>query len=80
MKKKMIKNTDEAICQKVEFDKKSALAARRLLKKKKKPTSLALEEETILELKELANEKGISYQVLMRSFILDGLKKLKKAS
>jgi predicted DNA binding CopG/RHH family protein len=45
-----------------------------------KPTSIALEDETIEELKELAAVKGIPYQVLMRSFILDGLRKSKKAA
>ena len=80
MKKKMIKNSDENLYKSVEFDKKSALAARRLLKNKKKPTSIALEEETIEELKLLASEKGIPYQVLMRSFILEGIKKSKKVA
>lgn len=80
MKNKTIKNSDEIMYKNIEFDKKSALAARRLLKSKKKPTSIALEEETIEELKELAAEKGIPYQVLMRSFILEGLKKSKKAA
>jgi predicted DNA binding CopG/RHH family protein len=80
MKNKMIKNTDESIYKTIEFDKKAALAARKLLKSKKKPTSIALEDETIEELKELAAVKGIPYQVLMRSFILDGLRKSKKAA
>lgn len=80
MKKKMIKNTDENIYKEIEFDKKAALAARKLLKSKKKPTSIALEEETIEELKDLASQKGIPYQVLMRSFILEGLRKSKKAA
>ena len=76
----MIKNTDESIYKTIEFDKKVALSARKLLKTKKKPTSIALEDETIEELKELAAVKGIPYQVLMRSFILDGLRKSKKAA
>lgn len=76
----MIKNTDENIYKNIEFDKKSALAARKLLKSKKKPTSIALEDETIEELKDLAALKGIPYQVLMRSFILEGLRKSKKAA
>ncbi|MBC7540347.1 MAG: hypothetical protein H7281_16105 [Bacteriovorax sp.] len=80
MKKKIVKNTDAAMYKKIEFDKKSAQSARKLLKSKKKPTSIALEEETIEELKELAALKGIPYQVLMRSFILDGLRKSKKAA
>ncbi len=80
MKKKTIKNTDESIYKRIDFDKKAALSARKLLKSKKKPTSVALEDETIQELKELAALKGIPYQVLMRSFILDGLRKSKKAA
>lgn len=80
MKKKMVNNSDEGLYKSIEFDKKSALAARQLLKTKKKPTSIALEEETIQELKDLALKKGIPYQILMRSFILDGLRKAKKVA
>ena len=54
MKKKMVNNSDEGLYKSIEFDKKSALAARQLLKTKKKPTSIALEEETIQELKSIA--------------------------
>ena len=46
----------------------------------KKPTSVALDENTIDELKTAADKQGIPYQVLIRVFILDGLKRLKKAS
>jgi hypothetical protein len=42
MKKKMIKNTDEALYKIVDFDKKVALAARRLLKSKKSLPALPL--------------------------------------
>jgi predicted DNA binding CopG/RHH family protein len=80
MKKKIIKNSDSVLYKNIEFDKEAALAARKLLKTKKKPTSIALEEETIEELKSLAEQKGIPYQVLMRSFILEGIKRLKKAA
>ena len=80
MKSKMVKNTDEKTYKNIEFDKKAAQSARKLLKSKKKPTSIALEDETIEELKSLAAIKGIPYQVLMRSFILDGLRKSKKAA
>ena len=55
------------------------LAAKRLKKKRKLPTSIALEEETIRELKELADWRGVPYQVLMRMFILDGLHKSQAA-
>jgi predicted DNA binding CopG/RHH family protein len=56
------------------FDKKNILAAARRLKKGRKlPTSVALEEETIQELKSLAEWRGVPYQILMRMFILEGL-------
>ena len=44
---------------------------------RKKPTSLALEEKTIKELKTYAAKLEMPYQVLMRIFILDGLKRIK---
>jgi predicted DNA binding CopG/RHH family protein len=47
---------------------------------RKKPTSVALDEATIKELKTLAKRQGIPYQVLIRVFILDGLDRLKKAA
>jgi len=46
---------------------------------KKKPTSVALEEKTIRDLKKIARKLEIPYQVLMRMFILEGLKKMKSA-
>ena len=62
------------------FEKKQLLdAARRLKKKRKQPTSVALEEETIKELKALAEWRGVPYQILMRMFILDGLHRSKVA-
>jgi predicted DNA binding CopG/RHH family protein len=57
-----------------QFDKEKILAAAKRLKKRRKlPTSIALEEGTITELKALAQWRGVPYQVLMRMFILDGL-------
>lgn len=53
--------------------KKYLAAAKRLKKKRKLPTSVALEEETIVELKRLAEGRGVPYQILMRMFILEGL-------
>jgi len=47
---------------------------------KRKPTSVALEERTVQELKALAKQQGIPYQVLMRIFIMYGLEAMKKAS
>lgn len=57
-----------------QFEEKRLLAAAKRLKKKRKlPTSVALAEETIRELKKLAEGKGVPYQILMRMFILEGL-------
>lgn len=62
--------------ERVEFESKKILAAiRRLKKRRKLPTSIALEEKTIRELKALAEWRGVPYQVLMRMFILDGLRR-----
>jgi predicted DNA binding CopG/RHH family protein len=63
------------------LDSKKILAAMRRYKElPKKPTSVALDEKTIKELKNLAKIQGIPYQVLIRVFILDGLARLKKAA
>lgn len=59
-------------------EKKIPQAAKRLKRQRKLPTSIALEENTIQELKTLADKKGIPYQVLMRMFVLDGLRKMKR--
>jgi predicted DNA binding CopG/RHH family protein len=56
-------------------EKKILAAARRLKKKRKLPTSVALEEDTIKELKALAEWRGVPYQILMRMFIIEGLNK-----
>ncbi len=55
-------------------------AMKRYKNSKKKPTSVALDETTIKELKKIASKQGIPYQVLIRVFILDGLDRLKKAA
>ncbi len=59
--------------------KKILAAAKRLKKSRKLPTSIALEESTISELRALAEWRGVPYQVLMRMFILDGLHKSQAA-
>jgi predicted DNA binding CopG/RHH family protein len=65
----------------VELDSKKILAAMKRFKDaKKKPTSVALDETTISQLRAVAEKQGIPYQVLIRVFILDGLDRLKKAS
>lgn len=61
-----------------EFDSKKILEAMRRAKKGKKiPTSIALEPSTIKRLKAIAGKIGVPYQVLMRLFILEGLKRVK---
>ena len=52
----------------------------RLKGARRKPTSVALEEELLNELKEIAKERGVPYQVLMRLLIADGVKRLKEAA
>jgi predicted DNA binding CopG/RHH family protein len=55
-------------------------AMKRYKNSPKKPTSVALDEKTIKELKAMAEKQGLPYQVLIRIFILQGLDRLKKAS
>lgn len=45
---------------------------------KKVPTSIALDPDFIKELKKEAADRGIPYQILMRMFIIEGFKRLKK--
>lgn len=74
---KSLKEYDESF----ELDSKKILAAlKREKNTRKKPTSVALDETTIRELKAVAGKQGIPYQVLIRVFILDGLERLKKVS
>lgn len=62
----------------VDFDPAEIISGMRRLKgARRKPTSIALEEEILEELKEVAHRKGVPYQVLMRLLIADGLKRLK---
>jgi predicted DNA binding CopG/RHH family protein len=64
-----------------ELDSKKILAAmKRYKNSRKKPTSVALDDTTIQELKAVAEKQGIPYQVLIRVFILDGLERIKKVS
>jgi predicted DNA binding CopG/RHH family protein len=62
------------------FDEEKLLKAMKKANSRRKPTSVALEEKTIRELKKLADKKNIPYQVLMRIFIIDGLNKMKKVA
>jgi predicted DNA binding CopG/RHH family protein len=65
---------------KIEFDPKEIIAGMSRLKgARRRPTSIALEEEMIKELKAIAAERGMPYQVLMRLMIADGIRRMKKA-
>ncbi len=64
----------------IEFDEKKILEAMKKIKGRRLPTSVALEERTIKELKRIADKKGVPYQVLMRMFILEGLEQMKKSA
>ena len=59
------------------FDEKQILEAMKKVPGRRKPTSVALEEKTIDELKKIASKKSVPYQVLMRMFIMDGIKRMK---
>lgn len=63
----------------IEADKILA-AMKRFKNAKKRPTSVALDDQTISELKLVAEKQGIPYQVLIRVFILDGLERVKKSA
>jgi len=80
MKKSYVKSLKEYNAP-FELDAKKILAAMKRYKdSRKKPTSVALDETTIRDLKIVAEKQGIPYQVLIRVFILDGLERLKKAA
>lgn len=64
----------------ITFDTDAIIAGMSRLKgSRRKPTSVALEEDVLDELKSLANKRGVPYQVLMRLLITDGIKRLKAA-
>lgn len=80
MKKSYVKSLKE-YDKPVEFEADKILSAMKRYKNApKKPTSVALDDKTVKELKALAAKQGIPYQVLIRVFILDGLSKFKKAA
>ncbi len=45
---------------------------------KKVPTSVALDPRLVADLKKEAKARGIPYQVLIRMFIIEGYKKMKR--
>ena len=62
----------------IDFDPKEIIEGMSRLKgARRKPTSVALEEELLKDLKGLAQKRGVPYQVLMRLLIADGIKRLK---
>lgn len=64
--------------ERIDFDAQEIIAGMSRLKgSRRKPTSIALEEDLLNELKKVAGKKGVPYQVLMRLLISDGLKRLK---
>lgn len=52
----------------------------RLKEGRRIPTSIALDENTINDLKNLANEYGVPYQVLMRTLLVNSLSLIKEAN
>ena len=63
------------------FDEKKIKAAYKKIKSAKKhPTSINLSAETVSELKTLAAKKGMPYQTLMRTLVLEGIARLKKSA
>jgi predicted DNA binding CopG/RHH family protein len=66
--------------EKIDFDPNEIIAGmRRLTGSRRKPTSVALEDDLLDDLKSLANKRGIPYQVLMRLLIAEGVKHMKAA-
>jgi predicted DNA binding CopG/RHH family protein len=54
-------------------------AMKRANASRKQPTSVALDPQLVAELKAEARARGVPYQVLMRMFIVEGFKRLKRA-
>jgi predicted DNA binding CopG/RHH family protein len=66
---------------KIEFDSKEIIEGMSRLKgARRRPTSIALEEELLKELKSIALKRGVPYQVLMRLLIAEGVKRMKDAA
>jgi predicted DNA binding CopG/RHH family protein len=71
---------NESDYQRVSFESAKIRAAqKRAGASPKQPTSVALDPELIAELKAEAKARGVPYQVLMRMFIIEGFKRLKRA-
>jgi predicted DNA binding CopG/RHH family protein len=76
MKKKYAKSLPEY--DEVEFDEEAVLNSRKI--HREIPTTVSLPPQIVEELKKVATKKGIPYQVLMRSFIIEGLQSMKEVS
>lgn len=64
----------------VSFESRKIKAAiKRLRTARKQPTSVALDPQLVAELKAEAAARGVPYQVLMRMFIVEGFRRLKRA-
>jgi len=73
-----VKNQSEY--RKVSFESSKIRAAmKRTGGLRKQPTSVALDPRLVEELKVEARARGVPYQVLMRMFIVEGFKRLKRA-
>jgi predicted DNA binding CopG/RHH family protein len=65
----------------VSFESKKIKAAmKRTSADRKQPTSVALDPRLVAELKSEARARGVPYQVLMRMFIVEGFKRLRRTS
>jgi predicted DNA binding CopG/RHH family protein len=72
-----VKNESEY--EKVSFDSARVKAAvKKTRPARKQPTSVALDPQLVEELKAEASARGVPYQVLMRMFIVEGFKRLKR--
>jgi predicted DNA binding CopG/RHH family protein len=71
---------NESAYGKVSFESaKIKAAVRRTRESRKQPTSVALDPQLVAELKAEAKARGVPYQVLMRMFIIEGFKRLRRA-
>ncbi len=58
--------------------KKIRAAMKKARESRKRPTSVALDQELIDQLKAEAKARGVPYQVLMRMFIVEGFKRFQR--
>lgn len=64
-----------------EYDENAiAAAVKRLKSRRKVPTSVALDPDLVVAIKQAAEERGVPYQVLLRMFIIEGFKAWKKSA